>query len=108
MVEQTERTGGDGGPRSATGRRFEVFVREDESDPLEHAGTVAALRTRDDRLTGRCRDCAYRDICRGGSRLRAIAVHDDPFAPNPKCYLTKGEREPGRAVDLTEDGSTAD
>ena len=42
MVEQTERTGGDGGPRSANGRRFEVFVREDELEPLEHVGTVAA------------------------------------------------------------------
>jgi len=42
MVEKTDRTAGSGGPRSADGRRFEVFVREEESDPLRHVGTVAA------------------------------------------------------------------
>lgn len=42
MVEKTDRTAGAGGPRSADGRRFEVFVREEEADPLRHVGTVAA------------------------------------------------------------------
>jgi rSAM-partnered protein len=42
MVEKTDRTAGSGGPRSADGRRFEVFVREAEADPLRHVGTVAA------------------------------------------------------------------
>ena len=42
MVEKTDRTGGSGGARSADGRRFEVFVREEETDPLRHVGTVAA------------------------------------------------------------------
>ncbi|WP_128904462.1 Htur_1727 family rSAM-partnered candidate RiPP [Halorubrum amylolyticum] len=42
MVEKTDRTGGSGGARSADGRRFEVFVREEEADPLRHVGTVAA------------------------------------------------------------------
>jgi len=42
MVEKTDRTAGSGGPRSADGRRFEVFVREEEADPIRHVGTVAA------------------------------------------------------------------
>ena len=42
MVEKTDRSEGANGPRSADGRRFEVFVREAESDPLRHVGTVAA------------------------------------------------------------------
>ena len=42
MVEKTDRTGGSNGARSADGRRFEVFVREEEADPLRHVGTVAA------------------------------------------------------------------
>ncbi|WP_418286406.1 Htur_1727 family rSAM-partnered candidate RiPP [Halorubrum sp. DTA46] len=42
MVEKTDRTAESTGPRSADGRRFEVFVREEESDPLRHVGTVAA------------------------------------------------------------------
>ncbi|WP_418279982.1 Htur_1727 family rSAM-partnered candidate RiPP [Halorubrum sp. DTA98] len=42
MVEKTERTGGKSGPRSADGRRFEVFIRDEEPDPLRHVGTIAA------------------------------------------------------------------
>jgi len=42
MVEKTNRSEDADGPRSADGRRFEVFVREEESDPLRHVGTVAA------------------------------------------------------------------
>ena len=62
-------------------------IWSDESNPL-----LARLRERESHLTGRCRECTYQDICRGGSRLRALAVHGDPFAPDPKCYLTDGER----------------
>ncbi|GAA0551240.1 Htur_1727 family rSAM-partnered candidate RiPP [Halorubrum ejinorense] len=42
MVEKTSRSEDAAGPRSADGRRFEVFVRDEESDPLRHVGTVAA------------------------------------------------------------------
>lgn len=42
MVETTNRTGGDGGTRSANGRRFEVFVRDAVDDPLRHVGTIEA------------------------------------------------------------------
>jgi rSAM-partnered protein len=42
MVEKTDRTEDATGPRSADGRRFEVFVRDEEADPLRHVGTVAA------------------------------------------------------------------
>jgi pseudo-rSAM protein/SPASM domain protein len=70
-------------------------IWEDESNPL-----LRALRNREDHLTGRCETCAYQDICRGGSRLRALSVHDDPFAPDPQCYLTDGERDgPAPALD---------
>ncbi|GAB7090857.1 TIGR04347 family pseudo-SAM/SPASM protein [Halorubrum luteum] len=62
-------------------------IWSDESNPL-----LAALRNREQHLKGKCRDCGYQDICRGGSRLRALAAHDDPFAPDPKCYLTDTER----------------
>jgi len=58
----------------------------DDSNPV-----LGALRNRDDQLTGKCADCRYRSICRGGSRLRALTVHDDFFAPDPQCYLTDEE-----------------
>jgi len=62
-------------------------VWDDEHNPL-----LAALRERPRGLTGRCASCQYRELCRGGSRLRALAAHDDPFAPDPQCYLTESER----------------
>ncbi|MEY7847589.1 TIGR04347 family pseudo-SAM/SPASM protein [Natrarchaeobius sp. A-rgal3] len=61
-------------------------IWEDDSNPL-----LAALRNRDDRLTGRCSTCQYRSICRGGSRLRAVSTTANPFAPDPQCYLTDEE-----------------
>lgn len=60
----------------------------DESDPL-----LQRLRHRDEHLTGRCAGCVYRGICRGGSRLRALTIHDDIDAPDPQCYLTAEEIE---------------
>jgi pseudo-rSAM protein/SPASM domain protein len=62
-------------------------VWTDESNPL-----LGALRERERHLTGRCSDCRYQDICRGGSRLRALSAGDDPFGPDPQCYLTPEER----------------
>lgn len=64
-------------------------IWEDESNPL-----LRALRNREQRLSGQCARCQYQNICRGASRLRALAVHDDPFAPDPQCYLTDGEIAP--------------
>ena len=68
-------------------------IWEDESNPL-----LARLRERTDHLKGRCSNCQYQEICRGGSRLRALAIHDDPFAPDPQCYLTSEERASSSAA----------
>ena len=78
-------------------------IWSDESNPL-----LGALREREARLTGRCGDCVYQDICRGGSRLRALAAHNDPFAPDPKCYLTEGERDGSEAMSRIRGESSAD
>ncbi|WP_254523533.1 TIGR04347 family pseudo-SAM/SPASM protein [Natrinema caseinilyticum] len=61
-------------------------IWEDDSNPL-----VAALRDREQRLTGKCADCRYRSICRGASRLRALSMTGDLFAPDPQCYLRDDE-----------------
>ena len=60
----------------------------DENNPL-----LARLWNREEHLTGKCADCQYKSICRGASRLRALAAHDDPFAPDPQCYLHEEERQ---------------
>jgi len=62
-------------------------IWEGDSNPL-----LARLRERDQHLTGRCADCRYRSVCRGGSPLRSLATDGDPFAPDPQCYLTAEER----------------
>ncbi|WP_435349312.1 TIGR04347 family pseudo-SAM/SPASM protein [Haloarchaeobius sp. HRN-SO-5] len=68
-------------------------VWEDESNPL-----LARLREREVHLSGRCATCRYQSVCRGASRLRALAAHDDPFAPDPQCYLTDAERAPAGSL----------
>jgi pseudo-rSAM protein/SPASM domain protein len=78
-------------------------IWSDESNPL-----LAGLRNREEHLTGRCADCAYQDVCRGGSRLRALSAHGDPYAPDPKCYLTEAERDGAEALSRIREASTAD
>jgi radical SAM protein len=60
-----------------------------------------ALRD-EDRLTGKCRVCAFRRVC-GGSRARAFALTGDVHASDPLCaYIPPGYREPAarRRLDL--------
>lgn len=66
-------------------RQFSA-IWEDDSNPL-----LRRLSERTEHLNGRCADCRYQDICRGASRLRALTVNDDLFAPDPQCYLRDEE-----------------
>lgn len=58
----------------------------DLSDPL-----MAGLKNRKPLLKGRCATCRYLDMCNGNFRVRAEAVYDDVWAPDPACYLTDEE-----------------
>jgi 12,18-didecarboxysiroheme deacetylase len=58
----------------------------DRSEPL-----MGGLKDRKQRLTGRCADCKWLDICNGNFRVRAEAVTGDVWAPDPACYLTDEE-----------------
>jgi 12,18-didecarboxysiroheme deacetylase len=58
----------------------------DTDDPL-----MAGLKNRKPLLKGRCAACQYLDICNGNFRVRAEAVYDDVWAPDPACYLTDKE-----------------
>ncbi len=42
-------------------------------------------------VKGRCSTCAWLDLCGGNFRVRAEAIHDDVWAPDPACYLTDEE-----------------
>ncbi len=61
-------------------------IWQDVSDPL-----MAGLKQKKAMVTGRCAACRYLDICGGNLRIRAEAVYDDVWAPDPACYLTDEE-----------------
>ncbi|HFC03248.1 MAG TPA: SPASM domain-containing protein, partial [Nitratifractor salsuginis] len=52
---------------------------------------LTRLREHPRRLSGKCADCGVIDICNGGSRSRAYAIHGDLWAEDPSCYLSKAE-----------------
>ncbi|MFO0552698.1 MAG: radical SAM protein [Polyangiaceae bacterium] len=73
--------------QSATLGRLPADRFEDILDhPLLHD-----LRSREDRLKGRCADCGVRELCRGSHRERAEAAFGDLWAPDPACVLTDDE-----------------
>ncbi|TFH17621.1 MAG: 12,18-didecarboxysiroheme deacetylase [Lentisphaerales bacterium] len=49
------------------------------------------LRERKKHVTGRCAACQWLDICNANFRVRAEAVYDDLWSPDPACYLTDKE-----------------
>ncbi len=69
-------------------RRFSEIWRDREN------ATLAALRDRNSRLTGKCANCRFLGICGGGFRVRAVQMHDDMWAPDPACYLSNDEITP--------------
>ncbi len=58
----------------------------DESDSLMHG-----LKHKADYITGKCKDCKYKSLCNGAMRVRAFRMYNDPWAPDPQCYLTAEE-----------------
>ncbi|WP_456456702.1 radical SAM protein [Nitratifractor sp.] len=52
---------------------------------------LTRLREHPRKLSGKCADCSLIDICNGGSRSRAWAIHGDLWAEDPSCYLSKAE-----------------
>ncbi|WP_292656623.1 radical SAM protein [Nitratifractor sp.] len=52
---------------------------------------LTRLREHPRKLSGKCADCSVIDICNGGSRSRAWAIHGDLWAEDPSCYLSRAE-----------------
>ncbi|MEM8665261.1 MAG: heme d1 biosynthesis radical SAM protein NirJ [Pseudomonadota bacterium] len=53
------------------------------NDPM-----LAALRQRPRPLKGRCGACAYKAVCGGNTRIRALQLTGDPWAADPACFLS--------------------
>lgn len=58
----------------------------DLSEPL-----MRKLKDKKQHVRGRCAGCNWLNICAGNFRVRAEAVYDDVWAPDPACYLTDEE-----------------
>ena len=52
---------------------------------------MAKLKDRKPFLKGRCGGCKFQNVCNGNFRVRAEAVYDDLWEPDPACYLTDEE-----------------
>jgi len=70
---------------SVRNRPFSV-IWEDVSDPVLHG-----LRQKPRPLKGRCGACAYRAVCGGNTRIRALKLTGDPWEADPACYLSNTE-----------------
>jgi len=69
-----------------TERPFDEIWLDKENELL------TKLREHPRKLSGKCADCGVIDICNGGSRSRAWAIHGDLWAEDPSCYLSERER----------------
>jgi len=58
----------------------------------ENSELLTKLRKHPRDISGICKTCNYLNICNGGSRSRANAIHEDLWAEDPSCYLTEQER----------------
>lgn len=65
---------------------------------------LATLRQRPRPLKGRCGACAYKSVCGGNTRIRALQLTGDPWAEDPACYMRAEEiglNEEGERVTVT-------
>lgn len=58
----------------------------DTNDPV-----MRGLKDRRTHIKGRCRLCQFFNLCGGALRVRADLHFNDPWAPDPACYLTDDE-----------------
>ncbi|MFC1633292.1 radical SAM protein [Planctomycetota bacterium] len=58
----------------------------DMNDPV-----MRGLKDRRNHIKGRCRLCKFFNVCGGSLRVRADLHFEDPWAPDPACYLTDDE-----------------
>jgi heme d1 biosynthesis radical SAM protein NirJ len=61
-------------------------IWQDEADLM-----LAGLRLRPRPLKGRCGQCAFKAVCGGNTRIRALQLTGDPWEADPACYLSDRE-----------------
>ena len=68
--------------------RYFGDIWEDTSDPI-----MKGLKNKAAYIKGRCAasSCRFFEICKGGSRVRSLALTGDVWASDPACYLSDEE-----------------
>ncbi len=63
-------------------------IWEDITDPI-----MKGLKNKDQYIKGRCssNNCRFFEICKGGSRVRSLALTNDVWGSDPACYLRDDE-----------------
>lgn len=61
-------------------------IWQDTSDPI-----MAGLKAKPRNIGGRCSKCEHFNICGGNTRIRALQIHNSPWAEDPGCYLNDDE-----------------
>ena len=63
-------------------------IWQDTSDPI-----MKGLKNKAKYIKGRCSssNCRFFEVCKGGSRVRALAITGDVWGSDPACYLTDNE-----------------
>lgn len=107
MQKRLESWGGNSAGRKLLNIDSEGFVKPDPFFPFklgnihekdfsdiwssEGNEMLAKLREHPREISGKCQNCDYINICNGGSRSRAYAIHGDLWAEDPSCYLRSEE-----------------
>jgi radical SAM protein with 4Fe4S-binding SPASM domain len=52
---------------------------------------LQAIRDRDKLTQGNCGACRFKLVC-GGCRAAALAIHGDPLAGDPTCWMFPDDR----------------
>jgi radical SAM protein with 4Fe4S-binding SPASM domain len=63
----------------------------------DHAPTLLALRDRAQLTEGNCGSCRFKLVC-GGCRAAAMAIHGNPMAGDPSCWMFPEPSEPADAL----------
>jgi len=105
VLEILEKKGGNSAGEKVLNIDHKGIVHPDQFWQHEYCGNIITeplkkilqmpllqqLKNRTQYLKGKCKMCAFVDICRGSHRERALKSYNDLWMPDPACYLEPEE-----------------
>ena len=101
MIKRLEKWGGNSAGRKLLNINPEGEVKPDPFFPFSVGNILEEdfeeiwsgnelldrLREYPRKISGKCENCKFLDICNGGSRSRAYAIYGNLWAEDPSCYI---------------------